>query len=122
MAKHSRGPNENADRPLNDTKTTPQKPFTTSTLELSVSKLGTCLVENDPAVDLLSVAVVATVASIVEEDSLGLGPLSSVIDPDALNTVVKTSSAGTRSEVGLAFPYPGFEPGVRADSQVQITP
>jgi hypothetical protein len=121
MAENSRRPEGKRDRPPDDTKTTLQEPFTTSTLELSVSKPGTYLVKYDPAVDPPSVAVVATVASIVEEDPLDLEPLSSVIDPDALDTMVRTSSAGKRSGISLTFPYSGFEVSVRDDGQVQIT-
>lgn len=72
---------------------------------------------------LPSTAVVETVAIATDREPMALGPLYDAIDPDALDTLVR--SGGTDPTDGIAsvtFALDGHEVTVRRDGTVVVIP
>lgn len=121
MAEERHDSNRNNDRPPNRSETTIHPLFTGSSLEKLDSEPKAFLAEYEPNRDSPSVAVVASVASVLGKDPLELEPLSSAIDPDALDTLVEYGCTTASAEVGLTFQYMGLDVQLRDNAQVRIT-
>ena len=65
-----------------------------------------------------STAVVLAVADELDRDELDLPPLGDAIDPDALDSLLRTAS----SDVSVTFRYAGFEIDVGTDGVELLSP
>lgn len=70
------------------------------------------MVSNDASV---SVRVVETVADSTSRDALALPPLYDAVDPDALESLVETMSAGE-----ISFRYAGRRVTVTSDGRIDL--
>lgn len=72
---------------------------------------------SDPA----AITIVETVAAVREADPTELEPLSSTVDPDALNTLFAASGGGAETGV-IQFEYENCLISVTADGAVSVAP
>lgn len=68
-----------------------------------------------------SLAVVATLAEVMDADPVKLDPLHSTVDPDALDTLLRVGN-GTTGDAHLTFTHEGHEITVCSYGVVSITP
>lgn len=75
----------------------------------------------DPAAERASDAIVAAIATLVDEDPSALTPLFEVVEPDAIDSLVEHAQRADADEPHeLWFGYEGFDVGVRTDGEVRI--
>lgn len=65
--------------------------------------------------DALCTTIVEAVADETDADPLSMTPLATVVDPDALDTLVNTGT-----DVQVSFEYDGHSVHVRADGTVAV--
>lgn len=72
--------------------------------------------------DEVAVTIVETVATVQETEPTELEPLSSTIDPDALDTLFAASGVDTSDAGFVEFEYEDCRVCVTAEGSVSITP
>lgn len=70
----------------------------------------------------VSETVIAAVAEATDTDPLDLEPLYTVVDPDALNGLVRQSVGSPSSSVEINFSMAGCDVTVHGDGEVIVTP
>lgn len=70
----------------------------------------------------VSDTVISTVATAVGADPLDLEPLYSVVDPDALDSLFRSSMESPAAALELRFSMAGCQVTVHADGEVAVTP
>lgn len=71
--------------------------------------------------DGAALTIVETVASVQERDPTELDPLSSIVDPDALNTLFASTEAETSGAL-IQFEYENCLVSVTADGNISVAP
>ncbi|ELY42818.1 HalOD1 output domain-containing protein [Natronorubrum tibetense] len=70
-----------------------------------------------------SLSIIERVATLEETDPITLPPLYDAIDPEALDSVVDSSTASdSRSPATVRFSYCGYDVLVRRDGEITISP
>lgn len=66
----------------------------------------------------ISMAIISTVATISDTDSLHSAPLYAAVDPDALNDLVSTSNG---NDLQITFTYNGYHIEVDGSGHIALT-
>ena len=70
-----------------------------------------------------SLSIIERIATLEETDPITLPPLYDAIDPEALDSVVDSSTASdSRSPATVRFSYCGYDVLVRRDGEITISP
>ena len=79
------------------------------------------VVDSEDTPESVSVAVVTAVADVIERDPMTIEPLSTVIDPDALDRLfASTDPTAQRGSGRVTFPLEGCEVTVYANGRVEV--
>jgi hypothetical protein len=76
----------------------------------------------DGALDPVSMAVVAVVATVENRPPTDLAPLQSAVDTDALQGLFGPSDQRPQSPTTTSFRYEGYEVTVSSEEVVEVTP
>ena len=82
---------------------------------------GTVRTQFDQEKTPASMAVVATLADVMDTDPVELDPLQSTVDPDALDSLVRVRN-GANGDIHAAFTHEGHAITVHSDGVITITP
>ena len=82
---------------------------------------GTFRTQFDQAKTPASMAVIATLANVMDTDPVALNPLHSTVDPEALDALVQVRN-GTNGDIHVTFTHEGHEIRVHSYGVITITP
>jgi hypothetical protein len=68
-----------------------------------------------------SVAIIATLADVLDTDPVDLSPLYATVDPDALDALVRARN-GAHGDIHITFTHEGHEIRVHSYGVITITP
>lgn len=83
--------------------------------------MTTCIIEPDQEFESLSAAIATAVADVTDRDPTTVGPLYRAVDPDALNTLFRSSTAEAERPQGeITFHFDDCTVTVHANDRIEV--